>query len=94
MSGDNGATSEKDELEAAEQVGEEAVDVTKGLFKAAADLISKTGVVLLIIIIVGIVLLVIRDLIYQVRSAVARWVGQSSADWHRRHRRGPPPNLS
>lgn len=94
MSDGSGATSKKQELKAAEEVGEEAVDVTKGLFRAAADLISKTGVVLLIIIIVGIVLLVIRDLIYQVRSAVARRVGQSSADWHHRHRRGPPPNLS
>lgn len=53
------------EVEAAEGVGEEAVDVTKGVLTAAADLLSKTGVVLLIIIIVGIVLLVVRDLIYQ-----------------------------
>lgn len=34
-----------DEGSVTTEVAEEAVDITKGLFKAAADLISKTGVV-------------------------------------------------
>lgn len=56
---------EQEENTVVAEAGEDVVDVTKGVLKAAADLVSKTGVVLLLIIIVGIVLLVIRDLIYQ-----------------------------
>ena len=62
-----GANSDREDEEnrVVAEAGEDVVDVTKGVLKAAADLVSKTGVVLLLIIIVGIVLLVIRDLIYQ-----------------------------
>lgn len=62
-----GANSDREDGEetVVAEAGEDVVDVTKGVLKAAADLVSKTGVVLLLIIIVGIVLLVIRDLIYQ-----------------------------
>lgn len=56
---------ERKEESVVAEAGEDVVDVTKGVLKAAADLVSKTGVVLLLIVIVGIVLLVIRDLIYQ-----------------------------
>ena len=46
----NGPSTSESKLDTEEEritgeVAEEAVDVTKGLFKAAADLISKTGVV-------------------------------------------------
>jgi len=54
--------------DAAEGAARDVTGVVKGLFKTAADLVSKTGVIIVTFALVGIVLLLLRDLLYQITS--------------------------